>query len=126
MLVHVRSAPSNLRLSFSVVNVLGTSSNTTNGPIGQNPLQFDVDDSRALRSFFLHSIYLNSSHPMPLPPPALRHPIHERLIEMQGCARSDDLFDIPVHLTDLKPVPFAAPAGVHVLARDVPTTYGFA
>lgn len=37
---------------------------------------------------------------------------------MHGYAREDGLFDIEAHLTDRKPVPFAAKAGVHVPAGE--------
>lgn len=39
---------------------------------------------------------------MPLPEPASRRPLHRRVIEMQGYARDDGLWDLEARLTDHK------------------------
>lgn len=43
---------------------------------------------------------------MPLSPPAPREHLHTRTVEMRGYRRSDGLWDIEGHLTDVKTYPF--------------------
>lgn len=46
---------------------------------------------------------------MPLSPPAPREPIHTRRIECRGFRRSDGLWDIEGHMTDVKSYAFVNP-----------------
>lgn len=55
---------------------------------------------------------------MPLPPSVEREPLHVRSIDLRGYRRSDGLYDIEGHLTDVKTHP------LHPPGRDSPVPAG--
>lgn len=55
---------------------------------------------------------------MPLPPPVDREQLHVRTIDLRGYRRSDGLFDIEGHITDVKTHPLQPPG------RDTPMPPG--
>jgi hypothetical protein len=51
---------------------------------------------------------------MPLPPAEPRRALHQRLIELQGFARLDGLYDIEAHMVDTKPMALTLGDSRHV------------